>query len=74
MIGPLPQLYRVLVIASAVLIFIGAGIWLAHVFELPLPFGGVGGGTAAGALIAFALVHDFSHHADAKPLRVQRRR
>lgn len=74
MIGPLPQLYRLLVITSVILLFTGAGVWLALVLEVPLPFGGVLGGTAAGVLIAFALVHDFSHRAESRPLRLHRRR
>lgn len=57
MLGPLPRLYRSLVTAAALLVFIGCGIVLAQV--LPLPFGGVVTGTAVGLLIAFVLVHDF---------------
>ena len=74
MFGPLPQLYRFLVVAFAILVFIGGGVWLAHAFDVPLPFGGVLGGTAAGALIAYALVHDFSHRSEPRPLRIHRRR
>lgn len=70
MLGPLPRLYRSLVAATALLVFIGYGIVLSQV--LPLPFGGVLAGTAAGLLIAFALVHDF-HHRPRQPSRAARR-
>lgn len=73
MIGPLPQLYRLLVIAAAVLLFIGLGVWLAHSIGVPMPFGGILGGTVAGVLMAYLLVHDFSHQHAARPLRVRRR-
>ena len=74
MFGPLPQLYRILVVAFAILVFIGGGLWLAHLVDVPLPLGGILGGTGVGALIAYALVHDFSHHAEPRPLRIPRRR
>ena len=71
MLGPLPRLYRSLVAAVALLVFIGCGIVLAQV--LPLPFGGVVVGSAVGLLIAFVLVHDFHHHRRAQPSRAVRR-
>jgi fatty acid desaturase len=70
MLGPLPRLYRSLVVAAALLVFIGGGIVLAQL--LPLPFGGVVVGSATGLLIAFVLVHDF-HHRRAQPSRALRR-
>lgn len=57
MLGPLPRLYRSLVAAVALLVFIGGSIVLAQL--LPLPFGGVVAGSALGLAIAFVLVHDF---------------
>lgn len=74
MIGPLPRLYRILVIAVAILISVAGGVWLAQHFALALPFRGVLVGLAFGVLIAFALVHDFSRGRQARPVRVIRRR
>ena len=70
MLGPLPRLYRSLVVAVALLVFVGGGIVLAQV--LPLPFGGVVTGTLIGVLIAFVLVHDF-HRRRTQPSRAVRR-
>jgi hypothetical protein len=72
-IGPLPRLYRILVIAGAVLLSVGGGVWLAHSLSLELPFRGVLVGAAFGALIAFAVVHDFSHGGPGRPPRGPRR-
>ncbi len=74
MFGPLPRIYRILVIAGAFLLSVAGGVWLAHSLGLALPFNGVLGGAAFGVLIGFALVHDFSHGQHARPLRVIRRR
>jgi hypothetical protein len=72
--GPLPRIYRILVIAGTVLLSVGGGVWLAHSLALPLPFRGVLVGAVFGVLIAFALVHDFSGGRLARSLRVTRRR
>jgi hypothetical protein len=72
-IGPLPRIYRNRVIAGTILLFVAGGVWLAHSFALPLPFRGVLVGMAFGALIAFALVHDFSGGRQARSLKVTRR-
>ncbi len=74
MFGPLPRMYRILVIAGALLLCVAGGAWLAYSFALELPFGGVFLGVAFGVLIAFALVHDFSQGRRAGPMRVIRRR
>lgn len=65
--GPLPQLYRYLVAALAVLVSLAGGVWLAGWLELP--FGGFGVGLGAGCLIAFALVHDFRRDRPTQPHR-----
>jgi len=72
--GPLPRIYRVLVIAGAFLLSVAGGVWLAHSLGLALPFRGVLVGAAFGGLLGFALVHDFSQGQRARPLRVIRRR
>jgi len=55
--GPLPQLHRLLIVGVIVLLSLGAGIWLAQHFDLPI--GGIGVGLGAGSVLAFVLVHDF---------------
>lgn len=67
--GPLPQLYRYLVAALALLVSLAGGVWLAG--RLDLPLGGFGVGLGAGCLLAFVLVHDFRGERDT---RVDRRR
>jgi hypothetical protein len=72
--GPLPRLHRILVIAGAILLSVGGGVWLAYSLALTLPLRGVLVGLAFGVLIAFALVQDFSRGRQARPVRVIRRR
>jgi hypothetical protein len=57
--GPLPQLYKILVVLLLVGLSLGAGVWLAGYFALPL--GGIGVGLAAGSLLAFLATRDFTH-------------
>jgi hypothetical protein len=72
MFGPLPPLYRWRTVVVAVLVFIAAGAWLAHATPVPLvvTLGALLGGLA-GVLVAFALLHDFSHRP--RTVRVRRR-
>ena len=74
MFGPLPRMYRILVIAGALLLSVAGSAWLAHQLTVPLPFRGLLVGTALGSLIAYLLIHDFSAGRQARPLRVSRRR
>ncbi len=74
MFGPLPQLYRVLVVVGAVLLSIGVGVWLTFAFDLSLPLGGLLLGGAVGIVLAFALVHDFSRRQQPRTVRIHRRR
>lgn len=69
MIGPLPTLYRWRTAVVALLVCIGAGAWLAHSTPIPVvvALGGLIGGLA-GLVVAFALLHDFSHRP--RPVRV----
>ena len=67
--GPLPQLYRYLIVGLVVLLSLAGGIWLAGYLELPL--GGIGVGLGAGCLLAFVLTHDFGHRT--RDARVRRR-
>ena len=74
MFGPLPRMYRILVIAGALLLSVAGGAWLAQHLAITLPFRGLLVGAALGLLIAFLLIHDFSAGRQARPLRVSRRR
>ncbi|WP_243057367.1 hypothetical protein [Nocardioides sp. SR21] len=71
MIGPLPRLHRLLVVAVALIVAIASGAWVAH-FS-PLPVAAVAGamwGFFAGIVLAYVLVHDF--HAHPHPVRLRR--
>ncbi|QZY28060.1 hypothetical protein [Nocardioides coralli] len=59
MMGPLPQLYKIIIVVLAVGLSLGAGLWLAGYVVLPL--GGIGVGLAGGALLAFLATRDFTH-------------
>ncbi|HET8960061.1 hypothetical protein [Nocardioides sp.] len=74
MFGPLPRMYRILVIAGALLLSVAGGAWLAHHLPIPLPFRGLLVGAALGWLLAYLLIHDFSAGRQARPLRASRRR
>ena len=67
--GPLPQLYRLLVAGVVVLLSVAGGVWLAS--WLTLPLGGVGVGLGAGCLLAFLVTRD---HAATGPARASRHR
>lgn len=59
MLGPLPKFYRVAVCAVALLLFVGAGAWVALVLPQPiLVSAGAGVGLALGATCAYLLLHD----------------
>lgn len=62
MLGPLPKLYRLIVLLAALVVFVAAGAWAA--FMLPYPIllsAGAGVGLAVGALCAYLLLHDTRH-------------
>lgn len=70
-LGPLPKIYRVIVLVSALLLFVGAGAWAA--FMLPYPIlvsAGASVGLAVGAVIAYLLLH--TPHSAAETRRVRR--
>lgn len=73
MIGPLPRIYRWRTTVVALLVCVGVGAWLAH--STPVPVVATGGaliGGLAGVLVAYVLLHDFSHRPH--PVRVRHRR
>lgn len=69
--GPLPQRYKILVVAVVLLSSLGVGIWLAAFLDLPL--GGIGFGLGAGCLLAYLVTHDFQHR-QPRSVRITRRR
>jgi hypothetical protein len=69
--GPLPQLHRILVIVTALIVGILSGVWLAQLVEGPsVVAAGIGWGVLAGLLLDYVLLHDFQHRA--RPVRVHR--
>lgn len=71
MLGPLPALHRLLVVAVVLVVGVGSGAWIALFtpVRVAAPAGALVG-AVAGALAAYALVHDFTHDRRA---RVRRR-
>ncbi len=70
-IGPLPRLHRLLVVATALVVGMLSGIWLVNATAVPaLVAAGVGWGLLAGLLLTYVLLHDFHHRPQA--IRVRR--
>lgn len=73
MFGPLPTLHRVVLVLAALVVCTGIGFWVGLMPEIPLNLRvGLVVGTAAGAMAAFVLVHDF-HERQSRPSRARRR-
>ena len=69
--GPLPQLYRILVIVTALVVGVLSGVWLAQLVAGPAAIAaGIGWGLLAGLVLNYVLLHDFEHRA--RPARVRR--
>jgi xanthine/uracil permease len=69
--GPLPQLHRILVVVTALVVGVLSGVWLAQLIEGPsLVAAGIGWGILAGLLLNYVLLHEFNHRA--RPVRVRR--
>ena len=72
MLGPLPQLHRMLLIVTVLVVGVACGAWLAHFTSLPVAAtAGAAVGAVAGLMLGYLLVHDFSHHP--RGVRVLRR-
>jgi hypothetical protein len=72
MLGPLPTLHRFVLVAGALVVCVGLGLWFGAVPEVPLNVRfGLVVGAAAGVGAAFVLVHDF-HQRQAPPARARR--
>lgn len=70
-IGPLPRLHRLLVVATALIVGVVSGMWVVNVAGVPaLVAAGLGWGLLAGLLLTYLLVHDFDHRP--QPVRVRR--
>ncbi len=75
MLGPLPRLYRSLIVVTIVALGVAAGAWVAYMTALPVAASvGAWLGAAAAALVAYAVVHE--SHRDLQPhtVRSARRR
>lgn len=73
MLGPLPRIYRVVVVVAALLLFVGAGAFAAYALPYPiLVSAGASVGLAVGVIAAYLLVHP--HQESAEPARPRRRR
>ncbi len=73
MFGPLPAFHKLALVLGALVVCTGLGFWLGAMPEVPINLrAGVLAGTAAGAVAAFTLVHDF-HQRQSRPARVRRR-
>ena len=68
--GPLPQLHRILVVLTALVVGVLSGVWLAQLIEGPsLVAAGIGWGLLAGLLLDYVLLHDFHHRQRAVRVR-----
>lgn len=71
-LGPLPRLHRLLLIATVLVVGIASGAWIALFTPLPVAVtAGTLVGAVAGLLLGYLLVHDFSQ--PTRNLRVHRR-
>jgi xanthine/uracil permease len=71
-LGPLPRLHRLLLIATVLVVGIASGAWIALFTPLPVAVtAGAMVGAVAGLLLGYLLVHDFSQ--PTRSLRVHRR-
>ncbi|WP_426244086.1 hypothetical protein [Nocardioides sp. LHG3406-4] len=67
MIGPLPRLHRIGVLAAVLLVCAAIGAWLGSSPSIPFLVGtGLVGGAAVGAVAAYALLHQ-PHTHDSRP-------
>ena len=72
MFGPLPQLHRVLVLLTALVVGVASGAWIVHYSPLPVAaVAGAAWGAVAGLLLSYVLLHDFHHRP--RPVRAHRR-
>lgn len=71
MFGPLPPLYRMLVVVTVLAVGMVSGIWIAQFAAAPAAaLAGAAWGGLAGVLLGYVLLHDFHHRP--RPVRVRR--
>lgn len=74
MFGPLPRLYRMLLVVAALTLCVGIGAWLGATPAVPVRMlGGLAIGGALGALAIYLLLHDFGRSTGYQPARARRR-
>lgn len=62
MLGPLPQVYRIIVSVIALAVFVAGGVWAAFMLPFPILVSvGASSGLAIGGVCAFFLLHEFHH-------------
>ncbi|WP_248582250.1 hypothetical protein [Nocardioides sp. InS609-2] len=62
MAGPLPRLYRIVIVVAMLLICSAAGAWLGASPSLPFLIGtGMLGGALVGVVASYALLHQPRH-------------
>jgi xanthine/uracil permease len=73
-LGPLPRLYSLLILASLLGIGIGLGAWIGFHDEAPVVITtGIAIGVALAALTSWVLLHDFRHRSGARSSEARRR-
>jgi hypothetical protein len=72
--GPLPVLYRVVLVAAALVIWIGLGVWSGARPDVPVTVAaGLLLGVVAGLVSAYVLLHDFDRRPSMSTDRGRRR-
>ncbi|WP_162599827.1 hypothetical protein [Nocardioides solisilvae] len=75
MLGPLPRLHQLVVVATALAVFVGLGVWAGVLDSVPvLVSGGASLGVLLGTLSAWLLVHEPHDVRDARAHPRPRRR
>lgn len=73
MLGPLPRLHRLVVVAVTLLVGVASGAWVAAFTPLAVAVSaGAAGGALAGLLAAYLLLHEAHHSDHPRPIRVRR--
>lgn len=72
--GPLPRLYRLVIVAVVLAHFVGLGVWMGFDPRVPVLVGsGAALGVAVGMLMAWLLVHEPHQPHQARAVRQRRR-